>query len=368
MKKKMALILIVVFCLAFSACGKSEAAEALEDKINGLTEIDGAQIQEIREAYQALTEKEQKQVKIYQKFLEYSNTYYEELLVGTWYPFALDLYRPETAFDPRYGIVLNEDMTFVQRNDGDSNDYGQWEVEDGELILHGTNEIHAETFGTVNPAKDYFSFTIEWGDGKVGFNTYGTPYYQEAEYDAALADVLLAVDTSKEDINGYIGFTSRYVPCKDEWGALTGESRNVVTLQNLAYDEGWMYLASSDDFLLEVLYPDHHQTYHRSTGKTSTYQVHEGSYTLSRCCVFETIGLICLDEINMDSTMESDLSLDDMSLGRARGTIYFINRKYITDVCPDENGSRMLMIDYESLTSQPYVVQSVFWEDDNWEY
>ncbi|MBR4889027.1 MAG: hypothetical protein IKU17_07770 [Clostridia bacterium] len=79
MKKLLALILVIALCLSLSACGKSEAVTNFEKLMGqiGTVSLDSeAAILAAEEAYNQLSEKEQKQVdKDYQKLNEYRTTY-----------------------------------------------------------------------------------------------------------------------------------------------------------------------------------------------------------------------------------------------------------------------------------------------------
>ena len=66
MKKRLAaLVMALVLALALTACGKSEAAKAVDDMINSIGEVtvdSGSAITAAEEAFAALTEEDQKDV------------------------------------------------------------------------------------------------------------------------------------------------------------------------------------------------------------------------------------------------------------------------------------------------------------------
>ena len=237
MKKAISLLLALILCLSLTACGKSEAVKNVEAMIDALTEATenlGEEIIAVKDAYDDLSYEEQKKVKNYDDFNAIRDSYYEQVLVGQWYPLSLNLYEPEHIFAPRYHITLNADMSFTNFAYDSGNEVGQWEVKEGNLILHGINGLSTECSGSFSLENDFVSLKIDRTDGFEYFcEDSGIRYYRETEYRKAVTDVVMAVDCSQVDLSEYIGFSSMEVLEFDEWGAHTGTVYNRVVLQNL---------------------------------------------------------------------------------------------------------------------------------------
>ena len=81
MKKLIALLLTLVLCLSLCACGKSEAAQAVEEMIDGIGEVtyeSKAKLDEIEAAYESLSDKEKEEVENYDSFLAAKEAYIKE--------------------------------------------------------------------------------------------------------------------------------------------------------------------------------------------------------------------------------------------------------------------------------------------------
>lgn len=371
MKKVISLVLALALCLSLCACGKSEAVKNVEAMIEALTEVTenmGEEIVVVRDAYDALSEEEQKKVKNYDDFNAVRDPYYEQMLVGQWYPLDLSLYEPEYIFAPRYHITLNADMSFTTYAYNGRNEGGQWEVHEGNLILHGIDALSSEGNVFGSPEGDFVAMNLKIDRTDAFEYLYsdyiGIRYYRETEYQEAITDVIMSVDCSQVDLNKYIGFTSKEVLEFDEWGTHTGTVYNRVVLQNLLYDDGWMYLGSSRDFLLEVMHPEFEEKY--ATTLDCLYSA--GSRTVSDNPFTNDAMWINLDWSSPENAMESDLSLEELSFGRAKGMLYFINSKYVEDMCKDENNERILVL---KTGTEFFLLPDVRigpWQDGNLEY
>lgn len=373
---KKALILLLAFAMALSlcGCGKTEAAKNVEASIDALlaTENAGsAEIAEVKAAYDALTADEQKTVKNYSDFVTFRDKHYETALVGTWYPFSLALQTPEYIYNLRYSITLKDDMTYVTANADYSSVSGAWEISQGKLFLQGISHLQAET-GSGYWNKDYLTFRIEYADGKdqIVFEELDEIYYQLDDYLASLEGIVLDINCAKDDLSQYLGFTSYTIPMVDQWGASTGGFSERVCLKNLLYEQGWTYIGTSQDILLEVLYPEY-TVYSESDGSTYETENSAGSFTVS-FNPFEAGGGIDLKYSDplYPYTYTTDLTPDSFSFGRAKGHIYFLNSKYVKDVHKSENGLRILDLDITDSTSflGNELIYAGTWTDYNWEY
>lgn len=373
MKKTLILLLAFAMALSLCGCGKTEAAKSVEASIDALlaTENAGsAEIAEVKAAYDALTADEQKTVKNYSDFVAFRDKHYETALVGTWYPFSLALNMPEYIYNPRYSITLKDDMTYVTANADHSSVSGAWEISQGELILQGISRLHTETWGA-SWSEDHLTLQIEYTDGKDQIIFEGSDvYYQLDDYLASLEGIVLDIDCAKDDLSQYLGFTSYTIPMVDQWGASTGGFSESVCLKNLLYEQGWTYIGTSQDILLEVLYPEY-TVYSESDGSTYEGKNDAGSFTVS-FNPFEAGGGMDLKYSDplYPYAYTTDLTPDSFSIGRAKGHIYFLNSKYVKDVRKNEYGSRILDLDITDSTSflGTDFIYAGNWTDYNWEY
>lgn len=345
--------------------------EASIDALLAAENAGSAEIAEVKAAYDALTADEQKTVKNYNDFVTFQDKHYEAALVGTWYPFSLALQTPEYIYNPRYSITLKDDMTCVTTNEAIFSESGTWEVSEGKLTLHGINRIDSETWSG-HWDKDYFTFRIESADGKerLVFEDLNEVYCQLDDYLASLEGIVLDIDCAKDDLSQYLGFTSYTIPMVDQWGASTGGFSERVCLKNLLYEQGWTYIGTSQDILLEVLYPEY-TVYSESDGSTYETENSAGSFTVS-FNPFEAGGGIDLKYSDplYPYAYTTDLTPDSFSFGRAKGHIYFLNSKYVKDAHKDENGMRILDLDLTESTRflGTYSIYAGNWTDYNWEY
>ena len=340
MKKIIVLILVFILCLSLSACGKSEAVKNVEAMIDALGEITIESIDAIRaaeDAYEVLMPEEQKKVKNYETLTTARDRYYELALVGEWCWSRVDLYDLTSNYD-RVDMILNADMTgtdmigTVQEHDV------QWSVSDSCLKL----EVEGEG--------GYFSFDVVEQDGKILVQIPDTPieYIRRDDYVAMLDDAFLVVDTSKIALNEYFGFSFYENIEVDTWGEPTGHGDKRVRLTNRLYEQGWLYLNNDESFAIEVVYPEFHtETHHEING--TTYGTHEaGTLTLTGCPFTGASGQILW--YIPDFTFVADLSVDQLSFGRAKGTITFINQKYVKEVKSDVDGQlRVLITEFSDL-------------------
>lgn len=372
MKRYFLSLLAVVLCLSLTACGKSEEVKHVQTMIKELGEItlDSADaIYAIDEAYDALTEEEQKKVSNYEEFKEAKNAFYKLYLVGNWYACDLNLFVPEVQYTHRYWVTLNADMTASCTSDRSPMILGNWDVVNGDCLQLKLNSLETETYGRSSSGGGY-EFTIKREDGILRFEDDMIRYVREEDYPALLEEVLLEVDCSTANLSDYLGFTSQKVADSDEWGAHTGTEYTKVCLENKLYNEGWMFLGVDQDFAIEIVYPEYTETYLYEDGDTYSSQAEGGS-----CTINENPFSISEVSLNLawsfpDSTVETDLTLENLSFGRGKGHLYFIKKDYVTDIRKTENDERELVFDVnaDSIFIFPESVTCFFWEEGNNDY
>lgn len=337
MKKITALILAVILCLSLSACGKSEAVKNVEAMIDSLGEITLESIEAIRTAeaaYAALIPEEQEKVKNYETLTTARDRYYELALVGEWCYTRVDLYNLPSNYD-RVDMILNEDMTGTDMVGTVQEFAAQWSVTDSRLTMNGEGI--------------YNSYDVVEKDGKIFLKIpdIDMEYMRRDDFHAMLDDAFLVVDVSEIDLNEYFGFSIYENIEVDAWGEPNGHGDKRVRLTNRLYEQGWLYLNNDESLAIEVFYPEFHtESYHEING-TTYGTVEAGNITLTGCPFTGTSGQIIW--YIPDFTIVADLSVEQLSFGRAKGTITFINQKHIKEVSVDKDSqSRVLITDFSN--------------------
>lgn len=334
MKKIIALVLVVILGLSLSACGKSEAVKNVETMIDALGEITLESIEAIRaaeEAYAALTPEEQEKVKNYQTLTTARDRYYELALVGEWCWSRVDLYDLTSNYD-RVDMILNADMSGTDMI-GTAHEYdAQWSVSNGSLKMEGEGY--------------YNSFDVLEQEGKIIIQIPDTTieYIMRDDFVSMLDDTFLIVDVADVDLSEYFGTVIYDYEVTDEWGDPSGYHFISAILSNRIYDQGWMYLNASDDFAIEILYPEFHEWTTYPDGDVWDHTTEAGSHTYTSD-PFDFQSGFYIDEFDeAKEQTTTDLTADQISFGRAKGTIVFINNKYVSEVKPSEDGRTRILV------------------------
>lgn len=326
MKKALSSILVFVLCLSLCACGKSEAVKNVEAMIEALDEITLESIDAIEAAeaaYAALPLEEQEKVKNYETLTAARDRYYELALVGEWCSSGVHLYDLPSNYE-RIDIILNADMTAVDMVGTAQEFTAKWSVKDCHLTTMGD--------GIGN------NYDVVEEDGKIRLKSTGhdREWMKRDDYLALLDDAFLIVDISEVDLTEYFGFAIHDLEETDEWDEPTGYHILEAILVNQLYDQGWLYLSTSDDFAVEILYPEFHNWITYSDGHVSDYTTEAGSYSFTYDPFNSGLNISEHDE--KKCTVTTDLTPDQISFGRAKGTIVFINSKYVSEVARSEDG------------------------------
>lgn len=324
MKKAVSLLLALVLCLSLCACGKSEAVKNVEAMIDALGEITLESIDAIRSvesAYNALTEDEQKKVNNYETLTEARDAYYELALVGDWCVYYIDLYDVEGLFK-RLDFQLNDDMTGTSyMDDGETEASATWSVEN--CVVN----IDCGQYGCC-------AYTVVEKDGKLLLEFEADPnrsLMHVADFRDLLDEIFLVVDLSEVDISEFCGISLYQSHVKDAWGEPTGDVNSHIYISNLLVEQGWLYLHNSNDIAIEVLYPEYYVTQTEPDGNTYTYTHYSGSDTIRDNPFTHLVG-VEMDNVHKGHALSSTLNKEQLSFGRAKGTIVYINTKFVTEV------------------------------------
>lgn len=327
MKKLITAIAVLALCLSLCACGKSEAVKNVESMIDALGEVTSGSadaIEAIENAYNALAAEEQAKVSNYAAFTTARDQYYAQILPGSWRYSHVELWTVLNTDLCGNDFVLNSDMTWNGNACGSMS--GTWQVSNGEVILHeDTNDY------------EFLRLNVCKSDGIVGLGYSDEIHYvhEELFYDY-LAEYFLVLDLSEIDPNEYFDFIAYEYEGTDEWGDPTGSGSTYALLHNKLYDEGWLYLTTQGDFAIEVLIPEYNSTTEYSDGYISCGTREAGSTTITWNPF--TNGIVWLKEHDDTFETTTDLTIDQLSIGRSKGQIVFVNSKYAT-VKTDSEGN-----------------------------
>lgn len=331
MKKTISLLLALILCLSLCACGKSEAVKNVEAMIDTLGEITLESIDAIRaaeEAYSALTEEEQKKVKNYKTLTEARDAYYELALVGEWAEYFIDTWNIEGMYE-QVRLSLNSDMSGNEHLDIDT-DF-TWSVDNCKLKI------------TYNP-NTFQLFDIIEENGKIELVSDGIRLLTVADFHALLGDMFLIVDFAEVDVNDYCELYLLDHVGTNEWGEPNGWGANYVMVGSKVYDDGW-YCFSYSDIVIEVMFPEY--TFTRTYPDGNTYEYTEEATTHSLGYdKFLWYYVHPLTQTTPDYTESTNVTIDQFSIGRAKGKAYYINKEYVQEIITDTGSqwSRQLVL------------------------
>lgn len=339
MKKALSLLLVLVMCLSLCACGKSEAVKNVEAMIDALGEITLESIDIIRaaeDAYAALTKEEQTKVSNYKTLTAARDSYYELALVGDWccnYIISFDDIESEYN---RVDLQLNADMTSVGYADGGALEMpGTWSVTDGHLMVDRMEYGYAEYIVVEEDGKLQLQSDVEYANESM---------MTIADFHVLLDDMFLIIDLAEVDINDCCEpiFYDRYE--YNEWGEAEDEVCTTILIKNKLADDGWLYLDSFDDVAIEIFAPE--------------YSVESVEYsrieTTASGCIYDSVYKLYY-WLSSKGKPSCDLDISEVSWGRAKGRILFVNKEYVVNMYPDSNGgTRLLDVEVFGETIQVY--------------
>lgn len=316
MKRFFALLLILAAMLGLCACGKSGPRKALSDM--GITnrEDQDALIEAANSLYAEDTSNKPKSDAQMEKIYEESRKQYGSQLEGRWISLSFNLEDNksswlEWASKSAYVIEGSECKW--------GTDTTTWLVEDGK-ILDGYD---------MERGKDDRSVLRELELIQVcNFNILGitrwneTKFYVREEDAEALYDAMfLEVELNAENVKDYYEFIEVRQDKIDNFKEKTGAYKKSIFLCNTAYKEG-LYCIDNEDVLIEVNYPQF--DYIKGTFKYHTAGTHS-VYNPDYQVILETYTNILYEQ-------EAALSPEDLTLGRAKGTLKFVRPEFIDHI------------------------------------
>ena len=328
MKKMAAFLLAAVLCLSLAACGKSEEVKNVEAMIGALGEISRESIDAIRaaeDAYAALPPEEQGKVKNLETLTAARDRYYELVLVGSWYDTYIWFSSPETNFTRPAYLVLGADMTGIEYGDGGIEDPVEWSVKDSVLECRfGSGSI--------------LTFPVKEEHGRLSLEGH-LELLKEEDYFAYLDDIYLAVDLAEADLSEFLDLYIYEEVETDDFGDPTGDVYGRVMIRSKLYDEGWYFLVRQD-MAIEVVYPTYTVTDYDADGtaRVWTSDAHTEVMPDFDEPFTHDVGTVYHMDEKDGTKWVADVSVDQLTFGRAKGTLWFINGKYVTAVAPSDDG------------------------------
>lgn len=339
---KKSAILILCLCLLLTACGsqpnfpvagggavQDQQVKQVMEMIDSLGEITLESIDrlgEVQAAHNALTDNQANNVSNYQTLLDAWDAYYTLAVVNEWHA-APNAW--EFAYDSEPDLTLSQDGTF--RNPDRE---GTWKVENRQVILEGE---YTETFTILDEDGE---ITIkDWAERKL---------IPLADYQAQTEDAFLEVDLSNADLSRYLGFAEYEYAIYDAWDEPTGEVYTTVLFTNKLYEQGWIFWGTDDEMQFEVNIPGYTVTYQPVEGAASTNEEQPETelirhYELVFAGESAGVSIYPYDRKTNYETVTTDLNLEEITFGRARGTIIFLNKKFVKEI-KESNGQRCIVI------------------------
>lgn len=273
-------------------------------------------------AYAALSEEEQPKVSNYEILTGARDSYYELALVGDWcYNYIISFYDIESAYN-HVDLQLNADMSSVgYADDGTLEMPGTWSVTDGHLMVDRMEYGFVEYIVVEENGKLHLQSDVENADDSM---------MTTADFHALLDEMFMIVDLAEVDINDYCEFYTLEYEGKDAWGTLTGDSAELVMIGSKAYDRGWCCY-NGKDIAIEVLFPQYEEILQNSNGEIISRVVVD-AHTTTVDYVFPYIESIArIGSANENETRYADITVDQLTFGRAKGTLYFVNLDYVAE-------------------------------------
>lgn len=345
MKRIFTLLLAGILCFGLCACGKSAGVKNVEAMIDALGDITLESADAIASAviaYNELTTDERDKVGNYEILSAAQDRFCELNLIGEWSNTYIDFWNVESMYD-RVSIELYEDMTFFLHDSDFQN--GTWQVSEQQLVL-SFDENNIMVFSINDDSENY---RLTNGDNH---------YLKKEAFHARLDDTFLIVELADTNVNDYCELYIMEHIEKDAFDTPTGYSKTYAMIGSRAYQDGWCCY-NGTDVAIEVLFPEHQVTHTFKGG--SDAQRTEAAYTATT--TFNVPFAQIVDEIGSvysRGEYTSDLTAEQLSFGRAKGTLYYINLDYVKEFTYlDKNNRGITLIDGSGLSYSA-------WDEDLW--
>ena len=202
---------------------------------------------------------------------------------------------------------------------------GTWVYEDGVLITTYSETGGSDKWSLVNNNGALCLYRKAYNEGLDS-----RYYYRLSDYQKDFDKIFVTVDIAQvEDLRDYIGFYTCEYEIYDAWDEPTGEKyeRAEYAVRKL---EGLYYWGSSENLQFEVNIPEY--TYYYNDGED---HYTDGAYTQLNASYDRIV--LTLRHTHPDGDSWIDLDLDDITFGRARGTLTYIREEYVKEFRTQED-------------------------------
>lgn len=337
MRKISMMCVVLLLAAVLAGCGKSEAVKNVEGMIEQLGEVtveSMAAIDTAIAAYDALTEEEKAKVENYATLTSARDNCLELQIHGEWAYELTFFYDVPNMYD-KVDLTLNADGTaFGAGFPGDMN----WSVSNMLLVLSD---------GTL----EYQMKLVPGENGYVIEDAMGGKMNRVADNNAILDEMFTIVELDEENILDYAEIAIVTDEEIDGFGDYTGNTTVYSTLKSTVFDDGLMCFNVSDDIVVEMHIPAHKVKWTDGRFK-STYTYEEETVQMQYVLYGQFGGY--LGGIWEGSEDVHEITVDQMSLGRVKGTVVFIDSQYVDEVV-EEDQSRVLVVKGEKYYVGPWI-------------
>jgi len=327
MKKIYLCILALALSLSLWGC-KSDGVKNVEAMIDAIGTVTADSLEAVdaaRAAYEALPEEEKADVENHNILVAAYDDCMEQILVGQWVYEPTYYYNVEDEMYEKVDLTLNADMSAEGTHVS-----GQWRVEEGEIRIN-------------NGESDYL-YRIYREDGEIRIGSLNAKMMRTEAFHQQLDEMFVTVEVTPENVADYCRIVIYTEIDEDDFGVITGDTNTYATLESTVYENGLVYLESSDDLAIELLIPEHKYKY-TSNGRKWRTHTDDAEARVIKNRPYGTWGG-SLGSKNVKNEYEAihDITAEQISFGRVTGKITFIRAEYVKEIKQDENGSSRLLV------------------------
>jgi len=336
-------LLCFLFTVVLCGCMKTEGVKSVEEMIAAIGPVSSesdAAIQKAFASYEALPEEEQAKVENYAVLTNARDQYLMHLVAGDWFLMEDGLdYVP--GISQKQSISLNADGSAEGSHIKDN---ATWYVSDERVYL-----VEEEIIGYYKIVRENNGITLK---GVYG----GSTLITRDDYESRFSDIYTVVELTPENVTEYCQFELVEVPEEP----FSTEGSDIVwtylMLSSKLYESDWIYLDVSDDFLLELVIPEHEGLGwgpgYRYTNEEMELHVY---FTDDLCgCAASAGGLMGYEDGNTGYLHKFELK--DIQVARVEGTVTYVKKDHVQEV-RQHGFSRELFINGRVFTSNS------FWPD-----
>lgn len=327
MKKVWLCLLALMLVLSLCGC-KSEEVQNVEAMIETIGTVTDESIKEIdaaMAAYDVLRKKDQEKVENYAVLTDAYDDWLELHIVGEWIDEPMYFYNIEEMYE-EVTVTLNDDLTA----DGECI-YGNWRVENGAIV--------------VNDGVYEYLLEIHRENDEVWIGVGNIKLMRKDAYSAILDDMFVIVELTEENVADYCRPIIYVEHEKDAFGVDTNETKTLVTLESTVYEDGLIFMDDADNLAIELLIPEHKTKYTNDGKKWHKYN-EDASAVVIRHSPYGSLGYYLGAKDADGYEMMREITVDQITFGRASGKLIFIRKEYVKEIKPDKSGTSKTLVLY----------------------